>query len=572
MTSLAALAPTTPSLPPGRARRLAFFSELVGSGRSLTPGSRPVKELSPHMEVLALPNPEAAPVASFDDDEETAPAATIAVSEPTPIKPKPALELESAGTPTLNPVALEFVPPQPKAAAAHLCVDAPEFVPLVTKPKIMLSAAAPAFVPPTADEPTGEAAPTEQPLSTTTTTALPAATSGLVRTQLQLMTHELDASKKRAANAEARAMSAEACVAEARVRLSMMDSLEKELAQMRIVVGIAKQAASREQRASDDLRQRVSSLSEQLREAVDAKVAIGKALDVQLAARRDERELVQKQIQMHAQQQQQQQRMSNANSSNSNGSQMVMPPLPPTMRPPMPNANMNVNNKRQRAEGMLPGWEPMPEMSQLAHANATFQQQRAAFPFATQPTFSAAPPTQQTPLLPFQPPHVTASLSLSVLPIGAQMPPQPAAPALLERAASAPVGNFVACDSATGDDADGAEEGPIKGAEMGDQGLIKGPSRSRRGGRGKGHKNKQAAALAALAVGDAQSASALLMNGSVTSSAPKEASQQQHKDASQQQGGTKENAPSNLHAGGPLGVARRTLQQMMNSRAVTSTA
>ena len=154
---------TTPSARPSR--RLAFFSEMVGSGRSLTPGSQTPRKFSPHVEaavteLLPSKRPPAAEAAPENDVSHDSMAVTMAslLDEPTPVKskqllPSSGLQLQMAGTPTLNPDAPEFrLPPSPPkpTASTNLSIEAPEFVPLAAKSMASsaLNVAAPEFVPP----------------------------------------------------------------------------------------------------------------------------------------------------------------------------------------------------------------------------------------------------------------------------------------------------------------------------------------------------------------------------------------------------------------------------------------
>ena len=135
------------------------------------------------------------------------------LDEPTPVKskqllPSSGLQLQMAGTPTLNPDAPEFrLPPSPPkpTASTNLSIEAPEFVPLAAKSMASsaLNVAAPEFVPPALAK-TNSVVMSAGGASLTTYTA-DAVPIGMLRVQLQRMSHELEASNLRAANAEARA-------------------------------------------------------------------------------------------------------------------------------------------------------------------------------------------------------------------------------------------------------------------------------------------------------------------------------------------------------------------------------
>lgn len=483
------LAPQTPALPAhARARRLAFFSELA-SGRSSTPVSRSIQELSPHVEALR---------AELNGLE--------AALNPTPAKPQ-TLELQSVNTPTLNPSAIEFrLPPPPSSPpkpSTHLSVLAPEFVPghpgtepAPAKAKGMLSATAAEFVPPTAnakdEHSTYSVRPVDQLAVQPGAQASTAPATAELRAQLQRMAHELDATRKRAANAENLAM-------EQAKRLGMCGAIERELGQMRIAVGVARQAAQREVRVADDLRKRITTLGEQLREANEAKAAVVKTLDAHLTAQREERERERMRMQCAA-------------------------------AGHVAELEQNAYNKRQRAD-VLPGWERMPaNVAANVAANASLimpsshvggaclnhdavlllphppAQMPMGPPVPRQPTAAPQPSSLAGPMGTFACSSSHASSFIAHMrtcgPTAAAPPPAarhtPAPPPV----AAPPPPSIVRSESApmtasapesikdAADDCD-ADEGNVHAA--------KSASRSRRGGRGKGHKNRAAAAAAAAA-------------------------------------------------------------------------
>ena len=219
---LQAMATATPAQAAPSARsRLAFFDSLE---LSQTPagnnGRSPLcVDLSPHMEALnmSLKKQQATPRGS----------STLASSTSAPTLLSPSQLFSPEKTAKLNAAAPEFKPPvsmpaSPMAgggkARPMLRVDAPEFVP-----------------------------PVQRSMSVTASPMRGHADAEL-RAQVQRMAHELEACRRRADIAE-KALAASRSNAQARI-----EPLERELAQMRIVVAAARSSQQREQRNADDLR------------------------------------------------------------------------------------------------------------------------------------------------------------------------------------------------------------------------------------------------------------------------------------------------------------------------------
>ena len=216
-------------------------------------------------------------------------------------------ELELASPPAaayLNPEAAEFAmlpvamaPLNPEAATFAMPTEATGGPPGSQAPpakKLALSAKAPAFRP-NAWHPSAEAVQPPPPkvavvglvhsapsnASGAGQNGLP--TTGMLRAQLQRMAHELEAST-------ARARAGEAALAAANVqRREERERLERELAQMRIVVAASRASQQREQSVIEDLRNRVAALSDEVCDLHVQKDASSHQLAAQQKAWREQR-------------------------------------------------------------------------------------------------------------------------------------------------------------------------------------------------------------------------------------------------------------------------------------------
>ena len=140
---------------------------------------------------------------------------------------------------TLNAAAPEFKPPTQS-------VSVPASPQANRAPKATLRVSAPEFVPPP-----------QRPMSVPASPMRPAPDAAL-HSQLRRMAQELDAYRRRAEVAE-RALAVERASREAKIA-----PLERELAQTRVAAAAAQSAQQREKDNSDDLRKRISALSDEV--------------------------------------------------------------------------------------------------------------------------------------------------------------------------------------------------------------------------------------------------------------------------------------------------------------------
>lgn len=223
--------------------RLAFFDSLqLSQTPAGKPGRSPVcVDLSPHIEGLqakisaAEPDvrdvPLTMPLSLCDDGADTD-ACEIKLLTPSQL-------FSPVKKATLNAAAPEFKPPTQS-------VSVPASPQANRAPKATLRVSAPEFVPPP-----------QRPMSVPASPMRPAPDAAL-HSQLRRMAQELDAYRRRAEVAE-RALAVERASREAKIA-----PLERELAQTRVAAAAAQSAQQREKDNSDDLRKRISALSDEV--------------------------------------------------------------------------------------------------------------------------------------------------------------------------------------------------------------------------------------------------------------------------------------------------------------------
>ena len=338
------------------------------------------------------------------------------------------------------------------------------------------------------------------------------------------MATDLEASRKRASNAEA-ALAAQRSASEERVA-----PLERELAQMRIVVAVAKATQQKEQRNSDDLRQRLAALGDEVcdlhlqKDQLHAQLASQHTLLCEQHSEREKLEAKLKQALQRGHAMPQPAMPTQVMPSQSLAPSAAAPPssMAPAAAPSsalpgarLPSANLpsaNLPSANLPSANLPSANLPSANEGALAATVAALQQEMFALRHAVQPPAQAA----SAGLLPLPPAAAQAAAPPppAGLPMGGL-----AQPPLFERSASAPASAAAFQDAGM---VDGGAEGAVR------------TSRSRRGGRGKGNKANKAAVAEALAT-------------------------------------VKENAPSNGgNANWQLGAAQRTLMQEAELRRSSS--
>ena len=282
--------------PQPTSRRLAWASALCSDTPTRSPICDSVRKLTPHCEALL----------SSAQAKKTLEESKVALAAAVSAMP----ELELASPPAaayLNPEAAEFAmlpvamaplnPLNPEAATFAMPTEptgGPPGSQAPTAKKPALSAKAPAFRPNTW-HPSTEAMQPPPPkvavsglvhsapsnASGVGQNGLP--TAGMLRAQMQRMAHELETST-------ARARAGEAALAAANVqRREERERLERELAQMRIVVAASRATQQREQSVIEDLRIRVAALSDEVCDLHVQKDASSHQLAAQQKAWREQR-------------------------------------------------------------------------------------------------------------------------------------------------------------------------------------------------------------------------------------------------------------------------------------------
>ena len=495
--------------------RLAFFDSLS----SATPARSPVcVDLSPHIE--ALLNPALGGAAARAPAGGT-PAATAAANplktldlslssplagaflnihaaefKPPPVAPTPtpmpptttaaataptAMPSTAAMAAQLNPTAAEFVLPNGTApsaasggaASVALSASAPVFKPVVhtaAAPPPCASAAAPA------------------PVASTPTMAM-------MRTQVQRANHEVDAATKRATLAEA---------AIARQRATQ-EAIERELAQMRIVVAAARASQQRDSRAAVELRQQLQAMGQEIGALRDEKDSLRAQVAALQAGRRDDR----------AERERLERQLARSHEAELKLRQQPTVSAPPPQAPHLAGLPMSTHSSStampapvrpggavapaaHHAASRLPRAmapvvpSPVAPVAVAAAAPAPdlmatvayLQQEMMALRVAVHtpmPSAAEGAPPEAAP-----PPSAVAVLPPPTASMGPglpQLPPSSLAEALGITGASAPL-------PALGPDTSAVAPPPL---------TREGSGRSRRGGRGKGNKGKAAAAAAAAA-------------------------------------------------------------------------